>query len=347
MSNKLILQYYNNLETEKHLATYVWIDGTGENLRQKTMTLDSLPNSPSDLRVWNFDGSSTGQASGHDSDVLIKPVAIFKDPFRKGDNILVLCETLNHDGTPHATNFRSKVIPCDDEPWFGIEQEYILLSRNGHPYAWPENGYPAPQGPYYCGVGADRVYGRDVVEAHYKACLYAGVKICGTNAEVLPSQWEFQVGPCEGVSIGDHMWMARFILHQVAEDFGVVVSFDPKPISGDWNGSGLHTNFSTKKMREDNGITEIIKACDKLKRRHKEHILVYGKGNERRLTGRHETASMDSFSYGVANRGASIRIPRQVHETGKGYLEDRRPASNADPYIVCGKIMETCSLPDE
>jgi len=350
MANKQILDYYRKLEQQgKVLATYIWIDGTKEHLRQKTMTLEGVPKSISELKTWNFDGSSTGQAPGEDSDVLIKPVAIFRDPFRGGENILVMCECLKHDGTAHETNSRrhaSEVFErCkEEETWFGIEQEYTLLKVNGHPYGWPEGGYPAPQGPYYCGVGADRVFGRDIVEAHYKACLHAGVKICGTNAEVMPGQWEFQVGPCPGIEIGDHLWVARFILHQVAEDFGVVVSIDPKPIPGDWNGAGCHTNFSTKSMRQDGGITAIYAACDRLAKNHHDHIQVYGQGNERRLTGKHETASIHDFSYGVANRAASIRIPRMVNEQGKGYLEDRRPSSNCDPYVVAAKIAETVCL---
>ena len=350
MSDKQILDYYRKLSQQgKVMATYIWIDGTGFNLRNKTMTLDAAPKSIDELRIWNFDGSSTGQAPGDNSDVLIKPAAIFKDPFRGGENILVLCECLNNDGTPHATNTRRPAAAIfdqvkDQETWFGIEQEYTLMSTRGRPLGWPENGFPAPQGPYYCGVGADRVFGRDVVEAHYKACLYAGVKICGTNAEVLPSQWEFQVGPCRGIDVGDHLWVARFILNQVAEDFGVVVTIDPKPIPGDWNGSGCHTNFSTKAMREDGGLEHIVAACKKLGPKHAEHIKVYGEGNERRLTGRHETASINDFSYGVANRGCSIRIPRQCSEEGKGYLEDRRPASNCDPYVVSSKIAHTVCL---
>jgi len=229
-----------------------------------------------------------------------------------------------------------------------MEQEYTLLNSDLHPFGWPTNGFPGPQGPYYCGVGADKVYGRDVVEAHYRACLYAGVIVSGTNAEVMPAQWEYQVGPCEGIQMGDDLWMSRFLLHRVAEDFGVVVTFDPKPIPGDWNGAGCHTNYSTKAMREDNGIVDIEKAIDKMALVHDAHIKVYdakeGKDNMRRLTGHHETSSIYDFSAGVANRGASIRIPRSCAEERKGYFEDRRPASNCDPYRVTEMIVRTTCL---
>ena len=209
------------------------------------------------------------------------------------------------------------------------------------PYGWPTNGFPGPQGPYYCGVGAGKVFCRDIVEAHYKACLNAGIKISGTNAEVMPAQWEFQVGPCTGIEMGDHLWVARFLLSRVAEEFGAKISFHPKPIPGDWNGAGLHSNFSSAEMRIEGGMKHIVAAIKKLEGRHKEHIAVYGDDNDMRLTGRHETGSIDTFTYGVANRGASIRIPRECGHKGYGYFEDRRPASNADPYQITGIMMET------
>jgi glutamine synthetase len=236
----------------------------------------------------------------------------------------------------------------DSHPWFGIEQEYTLLDPDRHPYGWPKLGYPGPQGPYYCGVGADKVFGRDVLEAHYRACIYAGVNISGTNTEVMPAQFEFQVGPCEGIDMGDHLWMARFLLQRVAEDYGVCVSYDPKPMIGDWNGSGAHCNYSTEQMRQPGGIKYIESAIEKLSKHHSRHIAAYdprgGKDNERRLTGLHETSSIHDFSAGVANRGASIRIPRQVGEDGYGYLEDRRPSSNSDPYSVTEILVRTTIL---
>ncbi|KAI3380601.1 hypothetical protein SNEBB_002956 [Seison nebaliae] len=359
-TDKGVLKRYLNLPIPDDvcMATYIWVDGSGENVRSKTMTVNHVPEMPDTLPWWNFDGSSTGQAEGSNSDVYLKPVALFRDPFRLGNHKLVLCETFKYDKvTPTASNKRAACLRTmqdvvEHKPWFGIEQEYTLLERDGRPFGWPKPmGFPGPQGPYYCGVGANNAYGRDVTEALYRACLYAGVKICGDNAEVMPSQWEFQVGPCVGIEAGDHLWVARYILHRVAEDFGIVVTFDPKPIPGDWNGAGAHTNFSTIAMRQDNGIEFIDKAIEKLAKRHVEHIRGYdpngGEDNARRLTGQHETSSLSNFSAGIANRGASIRIPRSVGHEKKGYLEDRRPSSNCDPYTVTDMICRTVILDNE
>ncbi|KAK3071510.1 glutamate--ammonia ligase [Teratosphaeriaceae sp. CCFEE 6253] len=327
------------------IAEYIWIDASG-GTRSKCKTLKKKPESIKDLSEWNFDGSSTEQAPGDNSDVYLRPVAMYPDPFRLGDNILVLAECWMSDGKPNAYNFRHDAgvlmeKNAGHEFWFGLEQEYTLLDPLGWPYGWPKNGFPAPQGPYYCGVGTGKVFCRDIVEAHYKACLYSGLEISGTNAEVMPAQWEYQIGPCTGIELGDHMWMSRFLLHRVAEDFGAKVTFHPKPIPGNWNGAGLHTNVSTKEMREDGGMKHIEKAMESLSKRHKEHMKVYGEGNEARMTGAHETASYDKFSWGIANRGASVRVNRQCADEGKGYFEDRRPASNADPYQITGMIVET------
>jgi len=355
-TDKKVLQHYMTLDQGNQCQVmYVWVDGSGEGLRCKTRTMDLEPKCAEECPVWNFDGSSTGQAEGSNSDVYLHPVSMFKDPFRRGNNKLVMCETYKYNKLPTETNHRYSCKKAmekakDAEPWFGIEQEYTLLDQDNHPFGWPKNGFPGPQGPYYCGVGANKVYGRDIVESHYRACLYAGVKISGSNAEVMPAQWEYQVGPCEGIDMGDHLWISRFILHRVAEDFGVVVSFDPKPMPGDWNGAGAHTNYSTKLMRAEGGIKEIEKAIESLSKEHRRHIEVYdpnkGKDNERRLTGFHETSSIHDFSAGVANRGCSIRIPRQVGDEGKGYLEDRRPSSNCDPYSVTEVIVRTTILLD-
>ncbi|KAF1755591.1 hypothetical protein GCK72_012041 [Caenorhabditis remanei] len=336
-------------------ATYVWIDGTGEQLRAKTRTFDVKPKYVSEYPVWNYDGSSTGQAEGDNSDRYLRPVAVFPDPFSGGHNVLVMCDTLDNEMKPTVTNHRQACAAimkqvADQHPWFGMEQEYLIVDRDEHPLGWPKHGYPAPQGKYYCGVGADRAFGREVVETHYRACLHAGINIFGANAEVTPGQWEYQIGTCEGIDMGDQLWISRYILHRVAEMFGVCISLDPKPkvTMGDWNGAGCHTNFSTSEMRKPNGLTAIFEAMKGLEKTHLEAMKVYdpngGQDNLRRLTGRHETSQADKFSWGVANRACSIRIPRQVADEAKGYLEDRRPSSNCDPYLVTAMIATSVLL---
>jgi len=346
-----VADYFSQLDQGgRTQAEYVWIGGTTQDLRCKTRTFDKKITKVSELPDWNYDGSSTNQAPGSDSEVILKPCRVFRDPFRPGDNIIVMCDTYTPAGEPLPTNHRNpakKIFDQDlnQQPWYGFEQEYTLFEADGKtPYGWPKSGFPAPQGPYYCSVGAENSFGRPIVEAHYRACLYAGITISGINGEVMPGQWEFQVGPVEGIDAGDQLFMARYLLLRVAEMFGVIVSFDPKPIPGDWNGAGMHTNFSTSKMRADGGYDTIISAIERLAKKHDEHIAVYGLGNERRLTGAHETAPITAFSYGVANRGASVRIPRSSEKDKKGYFEDRRPASNGCPYQISSKIFDTCCL---
>ena len=307
------------------------------------------------LPKWNFDGSSTDQAPGDDSEVILYPRRIFKDPFRPGaSNILVMCDCYTPAGDPLPSNTRAVAVKAfegheDESPWFGLEQEFTLFNLDEKtPLGWPQSGMPIrAQGPYYCSVGPENNFGRAITDSMYKACLYAGIDISGVNGEVMPGQQEYQVGPCVGIDAGDQLTMSRYILQRVCEDFQVYCTLHPKPITeGDWNGAGMHTNFSTKKMRDEGGIDEIRKAIYKLGAKHDEHIEIYGEGNELRLTGKHETASIDSFSFGVSNRGASIRIGRDTEAEGKGYFEDRRPSSNADPYLVIGKIMETVMGPE-
>ncbi|CAJ2658499.1 glutamine synthetase [Trifolium pratense] len=338
--------------TNSIIAEYIWIGGTGIDVRSKSRTISKPVEHPSELPKWNYDGSSTGQAPGEDSEVILYPQAIFKDPFRGGNNILVICDAYTPQGEPIPTNKRHKAAEIFSNPkveaeipWYGIEQEYTLLQTNVKwPLGWPVGGYPGPQGPYYCAAGADKSFGRDISDAHYKACLYAGINISGTNGEVMPGQWEYQVGPSVGIEAGDHIWASRYILERITEQAGVVLTLDPKPIEGDWNGAGAHTNYSTKSMREDGGFEVIKKAILNLSLRHKVHIEAYGEGNERRLTGKHETASINTFSWGVANRGCSIRVGRDTEKNGKGYLEDRRPASNMDPYVVTALLAESTLL---
>jgi glutamine synthetase len=326
-------------------AEYIWLDGTQPTplLRNKTKILDDDVQDPP---VWGFDGSSTEQATGESSDCVLKPVFHCPDPIRGGRNILVLCEVyLAATMKPHPTNTRDACAKVQkkyakNEMWFGIEQEYTMLRVDGTPLGFPTGGgFPAAQGPYYCGVGAGRVVGREIVEEHTQACLDAGLKISGTNAEVMPGQWEFQIGPASALEASDHLHMARWLLHRVAEDYDVVISLAAKPQKGDWNGAGAHTNFSTDAMRKNYAAVE--KACQAIGKKLELHVKNYGVGIEERLTGKHETAPWNKFSYGVSNRGASIRIPWQVAKEGKGYAEDRRPNANMDPYVVTRLINET------
>jgi glutamine synthetase len=326
-------------------AEYIWVDGTSPTakLRSKTKILED---GVTDLPIWGFDGSSTNQAPGDKSDCVLQPVFSCPDPIRGGDDILVMSEVLYIDMTPHESNTRRRCAAVaekygDQEPIFGIEQEYTFF-KDGRPYGFPFGGFPAPQGGYYCGVGADEVYGRDVVEAHMDACLEAGLHLSGINAEVMPGQWEFQIGPVGAPQVGDELWVARWLLYRIAEDFDVSATLDPKPVKGDWNGAGAHTNFSTNAMRES--YDAIITACEALGPRRQEHVDLYGHGIEERLTGLHETAPWTEYNYGVSDRGASVRIPWQVEVDKKGYIEDRRPNANCDPYDVAYIMIDTiCS----
>ena len=365
------------------------------------------------IPIWNFDGSSTRQATGHESDIILRPINVYDNPFFPETKIngvplssyLVLCECYNKDYSAHVTNTRFNCVATSTkmanfECLFGIEQEYVIFERtqpavsekekdkeyvmfeeivSGHarahasaadsrdnnndvndndididnaapgsekgcvPYKWISKNEPGkgPQGPYYCSVGGDRNFGRQIVDEHMLLCLKAGIEICGTNSEVMASQWEFQIGTCDVLKVCDDLIMARYILHKVTEKYNCWVSFHPKPRKGDWNGSGAHTNFSTKDMRHPGGLKYVIEACEKMRAAHSNHIEVYGADNNMRLTGAHETCAITDYSWGIGNRGCSVRIPLHVFHNDCGYLEDRRPASNCDPYLVTHTIMTT------
>lgn len=339
------------------LAEYIWLDGNRptQGLRAKTRFVNiknqdaCLENFPE----WSFDGSSTLQAEGSDSDCGLKPVCVVADPIRGAGNFLVLCEVQNADGSNHASNSRASlraVLAAGGEErnaWIGFEQEYTLY-QGGRPLGFPPTGYPEPQGPYYCGIGADRAFGRMIADEHAQLCLDAGLLYYGLNAEVMPGQWEFQIGyrGFEGddpglLNAADHMWIARYLLDRVAEKHGVLVSYDNKPMKGDWNGAGMHTNFSCSRTRAVGGLDAIYEAVRRLAHKHDQHIAVYGDRLEERLTGAHETCSISEFKAGGADRGASIRIPLGVERAGFGYFEDRRPGANACPYRVAARIAST------
>lgn len=359
--------------SKKQVLEYIWLDAAGTT-RSKTRVVypradaSTWATGPHGFQTqvgdttkyvyapnWNYDGSSTGQAEGHKSEVLIKPVAVYPDPFRKPpvhtsqatnpmEYYLVLCDTWTDETTPHPTNTRHKAKEIFDKaselkPLFGIEQEYFL-AKGETPVGFIGKEDPQAQGGYYCGSGSDNAIGRPCVEEAFQRCLVAGLRLTGLNAEVAPSQWEFQVCTT-GVHAGDQLTVMRYILSRTAEEYGWNLNLEPKPIKGDWNGSGCHTNFSTEPMRQEGGMEEIQKAIARLGEEHDLHIRHYGEGNKERLTGAHETASWEVFRAGVADRGASIRIPREAQARGCGYFEDRRPSSNMDPYVVTALLFAT------
>ena len=323
---------------------YIWLDGykPTQSLRSKTKIVRDFSGKLNDVPMWSFDGSSTEQAPGNSSDCLLKPVAIFPDPGRK-NAFLVMTEVLNADGTPHESNGRAMIEDDDNDFWFGFEQEYFLWNiENNKPLGFPENGYPAPQGPYYCSVGYGKAYGREIVEEHLDMCLEAGLNVEGINAEVATGQWEFQIFAKGAKAAGDQIWVARYLLERVGESYGVAINWHCKPLQGDWNGSGMHANFSNSLLRQAGSKDIYTDVLESFRPVISEHIGVYGADNHLRLTGKHETQSIHTFSYGVSDRGASIRIPIATVENGwKGYLEDRRPNSAADPYRVAGRIVKT------
>jgi glutamine synthetase len=323
---------------------YIWLDGykPTQSLRSKTMVRSDFGGKLEDCPMWSFDGSSTEQAEGSASDCLLKPVAIIPDPARK-NSYLVMTEVLNADGTPHPSNGRATIEDDDDDFWFGFEQEYFLWNPDTNlPPGFPAGGYPPPQGPYYCSVGARNAYSRDLIEEHLDLCLEAGLNVEGINAEVAAGQWEFQIFAKSAKTAGDEIWLARYLLERTAEQYDLAVDWHPKPLGDtDWNGSGMHANFSNGTMRESGKEETFTQICEEFGKNVGPCIAVYGAHNEQRLTGKHETQSIDQFSYGVSDRGASIRIPIGTVEDGwKGRLEDRRPASNADPYKVAALIVK-------
>lgn len=354
------------------IAEYVWISDPRECvMRSKTRVLFADIAGVSEVPVWNYDGSSTGQATAEASEVLLQPVAVYDNPLppaspadgceRAGRgaevrSILVLCEChgasassdlLRSNTRAKARRVFSRALVDKHKPWYGLEQEYVVLAADGRtPIAWHvgerDGCVPLRQDMHYCGTKDVTHVGRQLAETHLHLCLRAGIRVSGLNAEVLPGQWEFQIGPCTGIDAADQLWMARYLLLRAAESMHLAVTFAPKPAGADWNGSGCHTNYSTQLMRSERedraGLGEIYRVVERLSEDHARLMASacheYGRGNELRLTGQHETSNMTTFTCGAGDRTASVRIPHQTHVQGAGYLEDRRPAANADPYMV-------------
>jgi len=344
--------------TESHILEYIWIDGQNK-LRSKVKIHRHISKNNSiaikleDIPIWNFDGSSTGQATTADSEVILVPAKIYMCPFRqhlKNNAYLVLCSTYNSKDQPIFNNHRYHAIPFFEkykieDAWFGLEQEYFMYdNKTDMPIGFDRR---ASQGKYYCSVGVNKSHGKALAEKHMEFCLHAGIQFAGLNQEVAPGQWEFQIGTCGGLDACDDLWAARFILAKLSDEFDITINYHPKPLgcNEDWNGSGCHTNFSTKWMRngEDGIGLSIIEDCmAKLEAKHKEHISVYGEFNDERLTGEHETSSMDKFTWSIGGRNCSVRIGNETAYNKMGYFEDRRPAANIDPYLVCPMLLDTC-----
>jgi glutamine synthetase len=306
-----------------------------------------VPFELNDIPNWGFDGSSTKQAEGNFSDCYLKPVKVYRT---NGlfDKIYVLCEVLDGNNEIHPSNYRAKIGEEDANFWVGFEQEYFIRSAHNQPIlGFEKSGMIDPQGIYYCGVGG-QIVGRHLSDEHLDMCLEYNINVEGTNAEVALGQWEYQIFAKGKVSASDDLWMSRYFLYKIAEKHGYQIELHCKPIvTGEWNGSGLHTNFSNKKMREEGGEQYFNAIFRSFETRTEEHIQNYGSDNHLRLTGKFETQSIDKFSWGVSDRGASIRVPKSVGETWKGYLEDRRPASQADPYRIVKVISDTLKFADE
>jgi glutamine synthetase len=320
------------------VAEYIWIDGEG-NLRSKTRVLQQ--SSTTNIPEWNYDGSSTFQANENkDTEIILKPCAYYLNPLRtipKCDSILVLCETYDNEGNPTPSNKRQnakKIFDCkpEEEAWFGLEQEYYIIPKTNDTLT----------GKHYCGTQLNSIQ-RKIVEEHLSACLAANITISGLNAEVAPDQWEFQIGPCVGIQAGDELYIARYLLERIAEKYDCKISYNPKPFQ-DLSGSGCHVNFSTTSTRNENGLDIIYDYINKLEKNHSKHVINYGVDNIKRLTGKHETASYDSFSWGIGTRNTSIRIGNATYKEKRGYFEDRRPAANIEPYIVTSQLFKTCCI---
>ncbi len=327
---------------------YIWLDGYKpiQSLRSKTKIEKNFSGKLEDCPTWCFDGSSTEQAPGGSSDCLLKPVFIAKDPQRK-NAYLVMCEVLSPGGAAHESNGRATIEDDDNDFWFGFEQEYFLWNpATKKPIGFPEGGFPGPQGPYYCSVGATNAFGRAMVEEHLDACLEAGLNVEGINAEVATGQWEFQIFAKGAKAAGDQVWVARYLLERIGEKYGIAINWHCKPLGNlDWNGSGMHANFSNELLRTCGSKEIYEQICEGFRPFVKEHIEVYGPENHLRLTGKHETAAITDFKFGISDRGASIRIPIGTVEKGwKGWLEDRRPNSAADPYKVAARIIKTVKI---
>ncbi len=329
------------------ILEYIWLDGWN-NLRSKVKVIDKTITDISDVPLWNYDGSSTYQSESKDSEIILKPVLLTPNPFFKDTEAwFVLCELMTNSGVSIDTrNAAVKQFDLKPElkPKFGIEQEFFLMCPlSKRPLGFPKHGYPEEQGKYYCSVGYDRCFKRNFLDEALEILLKMGVPLTGYNMEVCPGQMELQVC-ADGILAADYLMLTRYVLNRLGEKHQVLIEFGSKPVKGDWNGSGCHVNFSTTETMKPDNYKVIVEYIEKLRLNHTSHIELYGTDNCERLTGKHETSDLNTFTYGVGNRNVSIRIPNETFKNQCGYIEDRRPSSSCDPYLVTSKIFQTCCL---
>ena len=339
------------------IIEYIWIDANNHFRSKTRLITNSLIINLSSVPNWNYNGSSTGQTDSDNSEVTLIPVFLCPDPFRLQNHKLVYCITY-HDGKALENNYYNKAINIFDtvsvgfyKPWFGMEQEFFIMDKiSKMPVEYSKNN---KQGKYYCNIDECPKVERKIMEEFLSKAIDANLNICGINAEAAQGQWEFQIGPCLGIEIGNHMMIARYILCRVAHEHHCTIDFSPKPLGNDWNGSGCHINYSTFHTRSGNqdknqtGLDVIHDYIKSLEKVHHEMIQCYGKDNELRMTGHHETASISDFSHSVGGTTTSIRIGKNVEKNKYGYFEDRRPAANCDPYLVsCLLFYHTCIKQD-
>ncbi len=325
------------------ILTYIWLDGYNPpNLRSKDKIHNLSKKGPPQLKDvpgWNFDGSSTKQAATERSDMLLKPVKIISDPTLP-DTFLVMCEVNSPNGRPHDSNRRSLLHSFPKTNWFYLEPEFFL-TQDGLPLGVKSKKLPK-QGEFYCGVGTQiHPLTRKILLEATRLCLKARLSITGNNIEVAPGQIEIQIGSKEGAAdAGDSLCLAKYILIRQAEEYGITVNFHPKP----WksiNGSGMHINFSTHKMREVGGKQLFDRVIGSFEKNHEYLVSHCGFDNNLRMTGKHETANINEFSSGVSDRGATIRIAPETAKEWKGRLEYRLPNPYGDPYLALFAVEKT------
>ncbi|GAX81512.1 hypothetical protein CEUSTIGMA_g8940.t1 [Chlamydomonas eustigma] len=354
----------------KILVEYVWLGSSGSDLRSKSRVFDTRPSSVDDVPMIAVDGGSYDQHP-EGQEVFLKPRKLFRDPFRAGDHLLVLCDSFktnvnsslrnqNSSCTLEPSNSNSRA-PCEETlnqasahlPIFAAEQEYCILASSTVPSstpAWPYAHLPDPCKPYMSVPGLSeanklKTYasGRHLAERHLQACLHAGIKITETSQRTSPAArlWSYKLGPLLGVDLADQLWMSRFILLRLSEEEGLSVSFDPTAVGG--AGARCNMKYSTSETRNPGGGLSCIQLhLELLESAHLLHLLAYSKGcvSSRSL----------GFEVGVGgSKEPTLVVPSKTLILKAGHYVDQRPPSNVDPYLAIMVLVSTTlqiPLPD-